>query len=413
MRFRKWPRLTAYEETSCKRAAFLTKQRREREALPLFADMIAAGQHSVDEEMARRAEWWPGQQQDRRDERALVWRKARARLFALPADRRRAIRALWRECPYPADPHSFADFLHQIEVGKLDIARPGWRFHARAKPRVTATPSTFGEAFRQIGRRKVNPSGVPSDADTLLFCGNLGKGILFLDRLVDPGGGLGIAFDVRGVCSNDDLALIERLALAAEDRPVTVRLIERAIERNADGVPVEPHRLLILACSATKRRDPGWIDAIDRYDGPLWQTVRAVRPNRMQVKVAVLSARYGFLDSRSPVEDYDARLTPDLAQRMIAGGMNTRWPRPPSARKPDTYGDSPGCQIASLSNHGTRPFTDVALAGGHLYITVLRAFLAGFRDLRCVAPDARITEINAPIGIMRQQVRGWLEESWP
>lgn len=413
MRFRKWPRPTQYEETSRKRAAFLTKQRREREALPLFADMVASGQHSVDDEMARRAIWWPRQQQDRRDERAAVWRKARARLFAFPADRRRAIRALWRECPYPADPHSFADFLHQIEVGRLDVARPGWRFHARVQPRITAVPATFAEAFRQIGRRKVNANGVPSDADMLLFCGNLGKGILFLDRLVDPGGEPGIAFDVRGVCSRDDLALIERLAQAAEDRPVTVRPVERTLARTGDDEPAEPHRLLILACSATKRRDAGWIDAIDRYDGPLWQTVRAVRPDRIRIKVAVLSARYGFLDSRSPIEDYDARLTPDLAQRMIAGGMNTRWPRPPSARKPDTYGDSPGCQIASLSNHGTRPFTDVALAGGHLYVAVMRAFLAGFHDLRCVDPHARVTEINAPIGIMRQQVRGWLEERWP
>jgi hypothetical protein len=413
MRFRKWPKPTQYEETSRKRAAFLAKQRREREALPLFADMIAAGQHSIDEEMARRADWWPRQQQDRRDERAAVWRKARARLFAFPADRRRTIRALWRECPYPADPYSFADFLHQIEIGKLDTARPSWRFHARAQPRTTPDPETFEAAFRQIGRRKVNPSGVPSDADTLLFCGNLDKGILFVDRCVEPGDQPGITLDVRGVCSGADLALIERLAQAAEPRPVKVQRIERTSAVTGDGEPQEPHRLLILACSATKRRDPGWIDAIDRYDGPLWQTVRAVRPDRMRIKVAVLSARYGFLDSRSPIEDYDARLTPDLAERMIAGGMTTRWPRPPSSRKPDNYGDHPGCQIASLSNHGTRPFTDVALAGGHLYLKVMRAFLDGFRDLRCVSPDARVTEINAGIGIMRQQVRGWLEEPWP
>lgn len=212
-------------------------------------------------------------------------------------DRRRTIRALWRECPYPADPYSFADFLHQIEVGKLDIARPSWRFHARVQPRTTTAPATFAEAFRQIGRRKLNPSGVPGDADTLLFCGNLGKGILFVDRLVEPDGQPGITFDVRGVCSSDDLALIDRLAQAAEDRPITLRPIERSAARTEDGTPNEPHRLLILSCSATKRRDAGWIDAIDRYDGPLWQTVRAVNPDRMQIKVAVLSARYGFLDS--------------------------------------------------------------------------------------------------------------------
>lgn len=413
MRFRKWPRPTAYEETSRKRAAFLTKQRREREALPLFADMIASGQHSVEEEMARRAEWWPRQQQDRRDERAAVWREARTRLFAFPAVRRRTIRAVWRDCPYPADPYSFAGFLHHIEIGKLDIARPPWRYHERVRARSAAEPATFAEAFRQVGRRKINPSGVPSDADTLLFCGNLGKGLVLLDRRVEPDGPHPIVFDVRGVCSAADLALIQRLADAAEAQPVSVRLVDRTILRASAGTPVEPHQLLILACSATKRRDAGWIDAIDRYDGPLWRTVRAVAPDRMRIKVAVLSARYGFLDSRSPIEDYDARLTPELAGRMIAGGMTTRWPRPPSARKPDNHGDDPACQIASLSHHGARPFTDVALAGGQLYLKVMRSFLDGFRELRCVAPDARVTEINAGIGVMRQQVRGWLEERWP
>lgn len=87
MRFRKWPKPTAYEETSRKRAAFLAKQRRERDALPLFADVIAAGQHSVDEEMARRAEWWPEQQQRMRDERAAVWRQARRSPSPRPSTR--------------------------------------------------------------------------------------------------------------------------------------------------------------------------------------------------------------------------------------------------------------------------------------------------------------------------------------
>lgn len=100
MRFAKWPKPTAYVETSRKRAAFLTKQRREREALPLFADMVAATQHSVDEEMADRAMWWPRQQQRLRDERAKVWRRARADLFAFPEPRRRSIRRAWRDCPY-------------------------------------------------------------------------------------------------------------------------------------------------------------------------------------------------------------------------------------------------------------------------------------------------------------------------
>lgn len=148
--------------------------------------------------------------------------------------------------------------------------------------------------------------------------------------------------------------------------------------------------------------------AIDRYDGPLWQTVRCRAGDRKMLKVAVLSARYGFIDSSSPIQNYDSRLTVELADRMIAGGLATRWPRPPSPRKPDNYGNSAACEMASLAEHGDRPFTDVAIAGGHIYLSVMRSFFAAFRDRGYVAPHASLTEINAPIGIMRQQLGSWL-----
>lgn len=172
---------------------------------------------------------------------------------------------------------------------------------------------------------------------------------------------------------------------------------------------VQRHRLLILACSATKRSRPGWIPAVDRYDGPLWQTLRAIGPDREDTKVAVLSARYGFIDSRSPIENYDTRLTTALAERMIEGGIAMRWPRPPSPRKPDIYGNYATCEIASLTDHGERPFTEIGIAGGHLYLRVMRSFVDEFRGRNYVAADAPITEINAPIGIMRRDLRLWLE----
>ncbi len=169
------------------------------------------------------------------------------------------------------------------------------------------------------------------------------------------------------------------------------------------------HRLLILACSATKRSREGWIPAIDRYDGPLWQTLRAIDPEPQDTKVAVLSARYGFIDSRSPIENYDTRLTAALAERMIAGGIAMRWPRPPSPRKPDIYGNNAACEMASLTNHGERPITEVALAGGHIYLQVMRAFAREFQKRGHILAHAPVTEINAPIGLMRRGLREWLE----
>ena len=64
MRFRRWPRVSPYEDTPRKRAALARTQRNQRERLPLFRDLIAEQQSSADAEMARRAEWWPRIQQE-------------------------------------------------------------------------------------------------------------------------------------------------------------------------------------------------------------------------------------------------------------------------------------------------------------------------------------------------------------
>ncbi|GAA4134681.1 hypothetical protein ACFFTN_13075 [Aminobacter aganoensis] len=174
-----------------------------------------------------------------------------------------------------------------------------------------------------------------------------------------------------------------------------------------------PKRLLILACSTTKRHDAGHIPANVRYDGPLWQTLRAADPNGTRASVAFLSAHYGFRDATTPIADYDARLTPHLAERMIAGGVTTRWPRPRRKNGPDNSGMHASAEIASMSLYGREPFRDVALAGGALYLTVMRTLLGEFQRMGCVLPDARVFTINGAIGRMRQDLRCWLLETEP
>ncbi|MBB6414079.1 hypothetical protein [Mesorhizobium sangaii] len=246
MRFRPWPKPEPYRDTSRKRAAFKRKQRLEREALPLFADMIAAGQHSVDEEMARRHIWWDEREREQRALRAARWHAARARLFALPDDLRCTVRELWRGCPYPADPTYLLDLLHQIAVGRVDPQRPPWVFHGKLTARTTPDPSSFDDAFRQIGQRKIGGGPKTTPAVEFLFCGNLGSGILFLRtrvRLNDPPesyytpsshrlrdshvsrAGHWIDLEVRGDCSDAELDLIRRLAQEADARPVVVRRV--------------------------------------------------------------------------------------------------------------------------------------------------------------------------------------------
>lgn len=169
-------------------------------------------------------------------------------------------------------------------------------------------------------------------------------------------------------------------------------------------------RLLILACSATKRSDEGRISARDRYDGPLWQTLRTVDPDGRLATTAFLSAQYGFGAASKAIKNYNTRLTPTLAAAMIAGGMTTRWPRPPSARRPDTFGDHPGCEIYALTDSGRIQFSEVCLVGGGIYLEVMRSFVDGFKGLKCLPRDVSIIEINGPIGKMRQSLRSWLEQ---
>jgi hypothetical protein len=166
-----------------------------------------------------------------------------------------------------------------------------------------------------------------------------------------------------------------------------------------------PRRLLVLACSATKRPDIGRIPARHRYDGPLWRTLRATDPDDRLARVAFLSAHFGLREACTEIEDYDARLTRDLADRMIAGGVTTRWPRPRSPRRPDNCGMHPGAEIAWITRYAREPMEDVALVGGHLYLDVMRALLEGFREMGATEDKARIVEINGPIGLRRRDLR--------
>ena len=244
MRFRRWPRVTAYEDTPRKRAALARSQRLKREKLPLFAVLIAEQQPSADDEMVRRADIWPRSQRAERDRRARAWRHAHQNLAAYGNNLRAVILALWRECPYPADPSYLLDLLRNIDTGKIDPAKPPWKYHKALTPRITPNPLSFEDAFHQIGQHKARVLPQTRSAEEIIFLGNLGSGMIVLTarlcpagpnerlpgpshhRLPDgPAGDTGGTFDiqVKGPCSESDLRLIERLAQAASNRPVIVR----------------------------------------------------------------------------------------------------------------------------------------------------------------------------------------------
>ena len=110
-----------FTDTARKRAALARKQRAERDALPLFAAEIAAGQRSPDDVMQARAVSWAVSQARRRQWRAERWRQARREIDAMPPRMRRKVRAAWDGAPYPADPVYLLDFLHDLRIGRRSL----------------------------------------------------------------------------------------------------------------------------------------------------------------------------------------------------------------------------------------------------------------------------------------------------
>jgi hypothetical protein len=74
--------------------------------------------------------------------------------------------------------------------------------------------------------------------------------------------------------------------------------------------------LLILSCSQRKRRDPGLLPAIERYDGVNFRVLRKLRredawPDNLEV--LIVSAKYGLLKENDDIEYYEQKMTGERA----------------------------------------------------------------------------------------------------
>jgi hypothetical protein len=117
---------------------------------------------------------------------------------------------------------------------------------------------------------------------------------------------------------------------------------------------------------------------------------------------------FGFRSADTSIEMYDGRMIPEIAAAMKAGGFGMRWPRPKTQRRVMPSGEHAGMHIAAMTQFGRHPFAEVALVGRRLSLDVIREFVTLFRDAGFLAANASITEINGPIGRMRQDLRLWL-----
>ena len=77
--------------------------------------------------------------------------------------------------------------------------------------------------------------------------------------------------------------------------------------------------LLIISCSQRKIQSPETLAAIDRYDGPTYQTLRKLRHEGYtpeNLDILIISAKYGLLPCQQPVDEYDQKMTLERADAL-------------------------------------------------------------------------------------------------
>jgi hypothetical protein len=128
-------------------------------------------------------------------------------------------------------------------------------------------------------------------------------------------------------------------------------------------------RLLVLSCSDTKCPDVGDKKAIDRYLGPVFQSLKAMG-TPIDVDVAIMSAKHGLIRADTPIKKYDDKMSPKKAE-MFKQDAN---------------------QMSRIKNT-LDGYDNVILQGGKDYKDVIRA----------AAGDAKITEVPGGRGIGDQR----------
>ncbi len=142
-------------------------------------------------------------------------------------------------------------------------------------------------------------------------------------------------------------------------------------------------RLLILKCSARKRGGEQPIPALERYDGPLWQVLRAYLREQplfgAGLDVYVLSAAFGLIPASQPIPWYDQTMAPERADEL----------RPEVLRR-----------FAALMEMG---YDQLCLGLSQRYLRAIAGWEAH------VPPQVAVTLTDGPMGTKLGQLRAWLE----
>ena len=89
------------------------------------------------------------------------------------------------------------------------------------------------------------------------------------------------------------------------------KIIKKMVPQQTSLFPTEAKKgrqLLVVACGDKKCPDVGNMKALDRYLGPIFQSIRKAGVPE-NVDVAILSAKHGLIRADAPIEKYDQMMT--------------------------------------------------------------------------------------------------------
>jgi len=157
-------------------------------------------------------------------------------------------------------------------------------------------------------------------------------------------------------------------------------------------------RLLLLACSATKRIDHRALPALFLYDGPAWRTPRAwLQPEgnqaayeakKAQLDIYAISAKYGILMAWEPIHTYDRQMDAARAAEIRIEQIGFHVLEE---------------QIAWVRTH-YGGYTSTMIAGGKHYQSILPEPLSRLRY-------GPVSRTSGGIGVQLGQLKHWLEHT--
>lgn len=152
-------------------------------------------------------------------------------------------------------------------------------------------------------------------------------------------------------------------------------------------------KMIVMSCSATKRPDEADLRAIDRYDGPMWKTLRArlaelpraqAALESGELSIVVLSAQFGFMNWADMIPNYERLMTKSRADEVATWGS---------------------CEPFKVRD-GVHDCEAILFAGGELYRSAM------WKASKATAADrAKISETDGSgVGHHRAELSAWLEE---